>query len=330
MKEWMEISASGPALRSDEAAYELLKAGSPGVVEGNPDSCDASNTKSKEAGSGGVGTLLSVSPDSFDFYNDSPEPDTEVFLTGHLDPVQPGAQEPQVRLRRLADKLKRLGWSFESAKYKDRDWSKSWCKSLRPIRVSNGETAIVVRATWSGRLRRPGEIELLIDPSMAFGTGHHATTKLCLKALLRLLTGHGKEVNGLKLLDVGTGTGVLAIAAKKLGIGSALGIEIDTVSLKIARKTVRVNGVDVKLSARAVEKHKGLYSIIVANILSGELIRLAPVLIDRLETDGTLLLSGILGIEADSVVDVYKGLGLKFVKRYKAGEWVALQFEKKL
>ncbi len=321
MKEWIEIRARGSALRSDEAAYLLITAGSPGVEE-QTEGIDAV-----------VGRLLSISPDSEQPDSDQHdygvllnEPDKEVRLTGHLDPAEKGAGEISTRLQKLEEDLKRLGWSFDSALYKDLDWSKTWRHALKPVKVSSGGRSVIIRSKWSKRKSRPGEIELLIDPSMAFGTGHHATTKLCLKALLALFGRFSPKEHS--LLDVGTGTGVLAIAAVKFGVKSALGVEIDPVSLKVARKTVRANGVKVALSGRPVEAHRGRYSIIVANILSGELTRLSPVLAKMLASDGVLLLSGILATEADMVVETYRELGLKFLKRYRSGEWVALEFIK--
>jgi ribosomal protein L11 methyltransferase len=328
-KEWREVRARGRAARADEAAYAILQAGSSGVVE--------TSVGGKDSEAATVGALLLVSPttDATESSID-PAPDSQTLITGHLDPDSGSAEgtdntgEIGARLSELKKALLRLGWSLEHSRYKDEDWSLRWRYSLKPILVTYAGRGIVVRAEWSKRVKKRGETELVIDPSMAFGTGHHATTKLCLKALLRLFAKpkQRKKLKDYRLLDIGTGTGVLAIAAMKLGIGSALGIEIDPVSLAIARKTVKANNVCVSLSGRPVEKIGGQYTVIAANILSGELIRLSPVIIRRLAPGGTLLLSGILATESDTVIRVYKELGLKPLKQYKSGEWVALTFEK--
>jgi ribosomal protein L11 methyltransferase len=340
-KEWIEVRARGFAARADEAALLILLAGSHGIVETSADPDSSSDFNPDGLGVGTVGTSLSVSPttDATESSID-PDPESETLITGHLDPSSgsdsgstQGADkigDIGTRLSLLRKALKRLGWSLEHSLYKDEDWSLRWRYSLKPIVVTHAGRGIVVRAGWSKRVKKKGETELVIDPSMAFGTGHHATTKLCLKALLRLFTKpkERKKLKDFKVLDIGTGTGVLAIAAMKLGVGSALGIEIDPVSLAIARKTVKANNVCVAVSGIPVEKIGGQYTVIAANILSGELIRLAPVITRRLAVDGTLLLSGILATEADMVIKVYKELGLKALKRFRSGEWVALTFEK--
>jgi ribosomal protein L11 methyltransferase len=157
---------------------------------------------------------------------------------------------------------------------------------------------------------------------MAFGTGSHATTRLCVGELIEVLAGAGGR--GLSVLDVGCGTGVLAIAAVKLGAGKAVGTDIDPMAVRAARRNVRANGVKALMTERPVEKVSGRFDVVVANILSGELVRLAPELVKKTAHGGLLILSGILVTEAAHVAGVFVDAGMEPGKRRVLGEWAAL------
>src|SRR3989304_4102674 len=198
------------------------------------------------------------------------------------------------KLKAIRAQLGRIGWRLKTSALKETDWSQKWKKGLRPIRVTYKGASIVIKPTWKKSAKRPGEKIIEIDPGMAFGTGGHATTKMCLKAILRLVKdkllppAHDNDI-----LDVGTGTGVLAIAAMKLGFRKAVGIDIDRVAVDVAKKNARDNRAKVTLSARPVETIRGRFSLVAANILAGELIRLSPPIKDRGRPGGWLILSGI-------------------------------------
>ncbi|MFQ5737309.1 MAG: 50S ribosomal protein L11 methyltransferase [Thermodesulfobacteriota bacterium] len=305
---WLEIKATGPQDNKDLAALLLIEAGSPGVME-QDDSTIA-------------GRLVSFSKweeeDTSGPFDIAPEAVFKAYL-----PV--GSEEQVARLKR--DLLK-LGWSIGAAPFKDRDWEVKWKTGLRPVRVGFGGVSVLVRPSWSKAARRPGEKVIEIDPGMAFGTGGHETTKMCLRAMLRLLT--DRKLKGLRsgFLDVGTGTGVLAIAAKKLGVRKAVGTEIDRVALKVARKNARANRVKITLSGLAPSRVRGRFPMVAANILAGELTVLAPELCGKLKDGGFLILSGILVEESAAVEETYRAAGLKLYKKYTSGEWAALVFEK--
>ncbi|MDP2689166.1 MAG: 50S ribosomal protein L11 methyltransferase, partial [Deltaproteobacteria bacterium] len=232
------------------------------------------------------------------------------------------------KVARLEKDLSRLGWTLCYAPFKDRDWAEKWKAGLRPVRVSRAGASVLVKPSWSRATKRPGEKVIEIDPGMAFGTGGHETTKMCLKAMLRLLT--DKRLKGLRssFLDVGTGTGVLAIAAKKLGVKKAVGTDIDKVALKVARKNAIANRAKITLTGLPASRVRGSFPLIAANILAGELTRLAPELCGKLREGGFLILSGILVEEGNAVADVYRNDGLRLARRYAAGEWTALVFQK--
>ncbi|HAO92957.1 MAG: hypothetical protein A2X93_04350 [Deltaproteobacteria bacterium GWC2_56_8] len=299
MKLWIEIIALGPRAREDEAIGALIAAGSPGVEE-------------VETG---------------------PLPETLLSYTTWTITDEIGGEQSQVlklkafipehergRLALLDSVLKTIGWSFETAIYRDQDWSVKWRASIKPVRVSYKGSSLVVRPTWKEVPKRPGDITVKIDPGMAFGTGSHATTRMCLAAFL-YLAGNNKISS---FLDVGTGSGVLAISAKKLKVKKAVALDIDPIALKIARKNALLNRAAVTISKRPVEGVRGAFSVVTANILAGELKRLSLPIAARVEAGGYLILSGILSGEAASVQEAYLPLGFKPSKRYSIGEWAAL------
>lgn len=299
MKLWIEIFALGPRAREDEAIDALIRAGSPGV---------------EEIESGPLPeTLLSHTT-----WTVTDEIEGERSQDLKLKAFIPEGERGRLSL--LDSELKKLGWSFETALYRDQDWSIRWRASIKPVRVSYKGISLVVRPTWKEVPRRSGDITVKIDPGMAFGTGSHATTRMCLAAFLYL----SKNNKISTFLDVGTGSGVLAIAAKKLKVKKAVALDIDPVALKIARKNALLNRVAVQISKRPVEGVKGGFSIVTANILAGELKRLARPIAERVESGGYLILSGILSGEAASVQEAYLPLGFKPFKRYSLNEWAAL------
>jgi ribosomal protein L11 methyltransferase len=226
----------------------------------------------------------------------------------------------------LKDGLKGLGWTITSSPYIEEDWTSKWKSFIRPVRVGG---VFVVKPTWR-KVKAAGRVVVEIDPGMAFGTGTHPTTKMCLKAMAGLFhkRGPGRKAAGCNLLDVGTGTGILAIAAKKLGVKKVVGADIDPVALEVAKKSARLNNVNITLTRKPAGEIKGRFSIVVSNILSTEPVRLAPALVKKADTGGFVILSGILKEEAPDVMTVYRGLGLEPFKTYREGEWLCPVFER--
>lgn len=299
MKLWIEILALGPRARGDEAIGALIAAGSPGVEEVEtgplPETLLSHTTWTITDEIGG---------------EQSQDLKLKAFIPVH----------ERGRLALLDSVLKTIGWSLKTALYRDQDWSIKWRSSIKPVRVSYKGNSLVVRPTWKEVPKRPGDIIVKIDPGMAFGTGSHATTRMCLAAFLYLA--RNNKISS--FLDVGTGSGVLAIAAKKLRVKKAVAIDIDPIALKIARKNALLNRAAVTISKRPVEGVRGAFSVVTANILAGELKRLACPITARVEAGGFLVLSGILSGEAEVVQAAYLPLGFKPFKRYSIGEWAAL------
>jgi ribosomal protein L11 methyltransferase len=175
----------------------------------------------------------------------------------------------------------------------DEDWGEGWKKDFRPLDVGR----VRVRPSWIQEPPPAGAVEVVLDPGMAFGTGTHPTTALCLAALSDLLG----ERPGASVLDVGTGSGLLAIAARKLGAGRVAGNDEDPVAVAVARENAEKNGAALELTGAPVEEIPGAFDVVVANILANVLVALAPALAAKVAPGGVLLLSGILHPQEDEV-----------------------------
>ena len=200
------------------------------------------------------------------------------------------------------------------------DWQERWKDFFKPTRVTD---RIVVRPPWEDAmdLRRRDDIEIVIEPGLAFGTGTHETTQLCLKAL------DGLVAEGDTVLDVGCGSGVLSIAAARLGADSVLAIDIASESVVATTENARVNGVTrlVSASQTPLVKVTGEFDLVVANILSSILIVLRDDLVARVGPAGTLLLSGVPSDEVDYVADAFSRVGLEVVEVTELRHWACLR-----
>jgi len=202
--------------------------------------------------------------------------DAEALVAGACDRV--GVARPECRVRAVAD----------------RDWVRATQSQFAPIRVSR---RLWIVPTWHSP-PDPAAVNVVLDPGIAFGTGNHATTRLCLRWLERSIAG------GESVIDYGCGSGILAIAAMKLGAARALGIDIDEQALLAARGNAIQNRVDVEFRA-AADRAGVAADIVVANILAHPLIVLAPVLAGLTAARGRLALAGILASQSAEVCAAY-------------------------
>ena len=206
------------------------------------------------------------------------------------------------------------------------DWLSAWRAYFTPVLCG---TRFVVLPPWLARHRDfSGRTRIVIEPKSAFGTGHHATTALCLRVLSDLLDS-GRILPCQKFLDLGTGSGVLAIACSGSGL-AGLALDIDQLAVDNALENKRHNSAEnfEVLNGgpdRAAEYAGGeRYDVILANILAGPLVEFAPEISGILAVDGCLILSGILENQADKVEAAYRAEGLPGAGRVRDGEWVAL------
>lgn len=176
----------------------------------------------------------------------------------------------------------------------EQDWVRLTQSQFAPIRINE---RLWIVPTWH-EAPDPAAINLILDPGLAFGTGSHPTTRLCLEWLCDTLRG------GETLLDYGCGSGILAIAAARLGAVGVLGVDIDDNALVAARDNAAANGVVLRL-CHSRERFEGTFDRVVANILSNPLRILAPLLVERLSPGGCIALSGVLESQADEIIEAY-------------------------
>lgn len=204
----------------------------------------------------------------------------------------------------------------------DEDWNAAWARSVKPIRIGQ---RIVVRPSWEPASLRPGDVEVILDPKQAFGTGHHATTQLLLERLQASI--HGGE----RVLDVGTGSGILAMAALKLGAASALAIDNDPVAVDCAKGYAAENGCGPELDLRVAvlddldRDDRAGVTIVLANLDRKTLLGAAPSLGVYLRQGARLLLSGLLAEDRADVTAAYERVGGTVVLSWQREGWLALE-----
>lgn len=200
------------------------------------------------------------------------------------------------------------------------DWIEIWRNHFRPIHLG----AIVVVPEWIEYAPKEGEKIVRLDNNMAFGTGEHETTSMCVELLQKYLTPDSV------CIDVGCGSGILGISAVKLGAKYAYLTDIDIVAVESARHNAELNGVTAKVTAsrsNLLDDSSLKGDIVLANITADILENLAPSIPENLKTGGTLILSGIIDCKLDRVIEVYSAQGLTLVEKVKKGEWNALAFK---
>ena len=211
----------------------------------------------------------------------------------------------------------------------DQNWMESWKQHYKPITI--GQRLVIIPAWMDSP--DPNRLAIRIDPGMAFGTGTHPTTQLCLELMEKAIADTRLSNNEIRVIDVGCGSGILSIAALKLGATSALGVDIDAGSILNARENANTNhvGDELVLAVGSVpEILDGRFpykkaALVVANILAPVIIRLFDAGLARLiEEDGAIILSGILREQAQSVIDAAQAKGLRLNEREQMGDWVAL------
>ncbi len=198
----------------------------------------------------------------------------------------------------------------------ERDWNETWKKKFQPIDVGD---ALTVLPPWE--TAPEGRTPIIVDPGMAFGTGHHETTRFCLAAIERL----SRRTHRGRFCDIGTGTGILAIAARKLGFADATGVDIDPLAIDAAQRNVILNGLDnIHIYEGSVEMTTGTFDLTAANLLSETLKTLAPEIVDRMKPGSLALLSGILNGQEDEVIAIFSALGTSVEEKLNDGRWTSL------
>lgn len=209
-------------------------------------------------------------------------------------------------------------FTFALVNLPDKDWNEVWKKNIKPIDVGG---IFLILPSWE--IEQPDRINLVIDAGMVFGTGHHYTTQSCLLLIKRYMDHRAKD----RFLDVGTGTGILAICAAKLGFGEVVGVDIDPLAVEAAPRNVQLNRLDtVTIREGDITVADGVFDFIAANLLSEIIIAIAADIAARLKDSGTVLLSGIMLGQEAAVIAAMEAAGLKCLDKVIADIWVSLVF----
>jgi len=211
---------------------------------------------------------------------------------------------------------------YEAESIPEQNWNETWEKSIRPQVISE----FLVKPTWSEAVPDEGQTLLEIDPKMAFGTGYHATTKLVLNELSKI-SFKNKEV-----LDAGTGTGILAIAAAKLGAKRVLGFDIDPWSRDNAVENIYLNGVadvaEFRFGGMEVVDDYEKFDVILANINRNAILELISSFTDHANTDATIVLSGLLNTDEQVLRENLENLPLSVEQVTREEEWICFRLSK--
>ena len=225
------------------------------------------------------------------------------------------AQDPDGKYGRLELEMKDVD---------EEDWSNAWKQYYHPVQV--GEH-LVVCPSWEAYDRKPDEVVLTLNPGMAFGTGTHDTTRLCMELLEKYITPQDT------VLDVGCGSGILAITAALLGANKIIGCDIDEVAVKVAGENAALNGVQDRIAFHQgdlTSQVEGSFQIICANIVADVIIRLSEDVGRYLAKDGIFITSGIIDTREQDVLNALEQNGFQVIERRTSGGWVALACKAKV
>ena len=220
--------------------------------------------------------------------------------------------------RRLAPEVDLGTLAIDTVNVKDEDWSEVWKQFYKPFRAGK---SLVVKPTWEPYDAKPGDRVIEIDPGMAFGSGTHETTGMCLELLEEAV--HGGE----RVIDVGTGSGILAIGAALLGARDVLAIDIDPTAVKVARENVAHNHLEqtiTTLEGNLLEKVDAQCEVCVANIIADVICMFAAPLNDHIVPGGLFICSGIIKEREQDVTDALLAANYSILEIRRKGEWVAM------
>ncbi len=238
------------------------------------------------------------------------------------------AQDENVTVQSIEDELNHLKenkllreYSIQENFVADKNWNEEWEKSREVVRVSD---RIVIKPTFKEYESKPNEIVLTLDPKMSFGTGDHQTTKICLNFIEKYIKPN------MKVLDAGSGTAILGIAAAKLGAKKVIAFDNDEWCFDNGIENTQLNGVVEKVEIRKCELKdipEKDFDIIVANIQKNILLELADGFSERINQNGILILSGLLESDRKAIIEKYSSLGFTEIDSAQMDEWIGLVYQ---
>lgn len=243
--------------------------------------------------------------------------------------------EAREKLHEALNHIKKYGLNIGAgkiliSKVRRQDWAESWKRHFKPIEIGH---TLLLKPSWSKKLPQANEAVVTLDPGLSFGTGQHPTTVYCLQEIVRNANSrqrrhrrrHNLEENGRSFLDLGTGSGILAIAAAKLGYKEIWAIDFDLESVRTARANARENKVKIPIRhgnvAELPAKTEKQFDLVCANLISNLLIAERKRIVAQLKPDGILVVAGILKSEFFGVQQAFQGLKLKLVRAKSQKEW---------
>lgn len=275
-------------------------------VETTPQAQDAVSNLMMENGCGG--TMI--------------QGDAPVVVTCYL-PVDDRVEDRLLRIKSAINDLPKFGLDSGSGeitvKYaEDEDWAEAWKQSFRTIRIGK---RLVVKPTWEELAPEPGDVVLELDPGMAFGTGHHASTKLCLELLEKYMK------RRMVVVDFGTGSGILAIAAAKLRASLVIAFDMDEAAVQVARKNVVQNGLEESIEVH-MARGPGFINLqadlVTANLIAEIIMAHNEDFARLLRTGGILIASGVVKDRSLEVEQSLRNVGFDIVETPTEDEWVAI------
>ena len=252
----------------------------------------------------------------------------DVKVTGYYE-VDAGLND---RVRLVESEIRRvkgLELGFDAGKleilqqtFAEEDWAENWKKAFKPIRLGSH---MVVKPGWADCELQPGDKLIEIDPGMAFGTGTHETTGMCVELVEKYVT------PGVDAIDVGTGTGILAIAAAHMGAKDVLAIDIDRVAVRVAEENVRINGFEATIRCAAgdlLESVDAQADVVIANIIADVIVMMAAPVKAHIRDGGVFICSGISSERRQDVLDALDAAGYELLDARERGGWCAMAARK--
>ncbi len=217
-----------------------------------------------------------------------------------------------------------IPYEIDSSLCKNADWENNWKKYFKPIPI--GEK-LLIQPIWKDKVDAGDRVVINLEPGLAFGTGSHETTRLCLEAIEK----HIKP--GSKMLDIGCGSGILSIASLLLGAGEATGVDIDKLAVKTALENAERNGFDESrytlYHGNLTDKVSGKFDVVAANIVADAIIMLSEGVDAFMNDDSVYIVSGIIDMREDEVVTALDKYGFRIISRHEEGGWLCFECMKK-
>lgn len=231
-------------------------------------------------------------------------------------------ENPQEAVSFIKERLENEGieYNIELDNCAREDWENNWKQYFKPIKVGR---RILIRPIWIDDYDADGRVVLNLEPGIAFGTGTHETTRLCLEALENHIT------ENTHMLDVGCGSGILSVAGMLLGAKDVTGVDIDKLAVKVAVENGKLNGLHYPeynmIVGNLIDRISGKFSVVTANIVADAIIMLTPDIKEYLDEDAVYIVSGIIDIREDEVLACLQENGFTVCKRHSENGWVCLE-----